>query len=84
MLTQLVEQGPELFTYRSFKDPQGKLLLDGTIDVTERAIVWCGKIRYRQMRGAKTKRSLKDFLHLNALLWEHKLSGEPSFGWAPY
>jgi len=26
------------------------------------------------MRRAKSKRSLRDFLHLNALMWEHKLS----------
>jgi len=33
------------------------------------------------MRGAKSKRSLKDFLHLNALLWECKLSGKDAFNW---
>jgi len=31
------------------------------------------------MRGAKSKRSLKDFLHLNALSRECKLSGKDAF-----
>jgi len=29
--------------------------------------------------GGKSKRDLKDFLHLNALLWERKLSGKDAF-----
>ena len=82
MLTDLVERGLQLFTYRRFKDAQGRLLLDGTNNATERAIGWCGKIRYRQMRGAKNTPSLRDFLHLNAFLWERKLSGQATFNWA--
>lgn len=81
MLTELVDHGLKLFTYSSYKDKDGRHLLDGTNNVTERAIGWNGKIRYRQTRGAKSKASLKDFLHLNALLWEHKLSGEAAFNW---
>ena len=79
LLTQLVEHGPNLFTYRSFRDSEGRVLLDGTNNACERAIGWCGKIRYRQMRGAKSKRSLKDFLYVNTLLWEHKLAGKGPF-----
>lgn len=81
MLTDLLEHAPNLFTYRAFTDKDGKPLLDGTNNVTERAIGWCGKIRYRQMRGAKSKRSLRDFLHLNALIWDHKLSKQTTFNW---
>jgi len=79
VLGELVEHGPDLFTYRNFKDSEGRLLLDGTNNACERAIGWCGKIRYRQMRGAKSRRSLKDFLYLNAFLWRHKLTGQGPF-----
>jgi len=47
MLTDLLEHGPNLFTCRAFTGKNAKPLLDGTNNVTERAIGWCGKVRYR-------------------------------------
>ena len=43
---------------------------DGTNNTTERLIGLCGKIRYKQMRGFKSKESLNRFLKLNAYLQE--------------
>ena len=43
---------------------------DGTNNTTERLIGLCGKIRYRQMRGFKSKQSLNRFLKLTAYLQE--------------
>lgn len=43
---------------------------DGTNNTTERVIGLCGKIRYKQMRGFKSKESLNRFLKLNAYLQE--------------
>jgi len=43
---------------------------DGTNNTTERLIGLCGKIRYRQMRGFKSRKSLNRFLKLNAYLQE--------------
>ena len=45
-------------------------------------IGWTGKIRYRLMRGAKSRPSLLDFLYLNALHREQKLAGKTTFQWA--
>lgn len=44
---------------------------NGTNNTTERLIGLCGKIRYKQMRGFKSKESLNRFLKLNAYLQEH-------------
>jgi len=76
-----VDYGLHLFTYRSLKDEKGRLMLDGTNNATERSIGWSGKIRYRLMRGAKSRPSLLDFLHLNALLRNHQLDGHTHFNW---
>ena len=43
---------------------------DGTNNTTERLIGLCGKIRYRQMRGSKSKQSLNRLLKLTAYLQE--------------
>jgi len=43
---------------------------DGTNNTTERLIGLCGKIRYKQMRGFKSKESLNRFLKLNTYLQE--------------
>lgn len=43
---------------------------DGTNNTTERLIGLCGKIRYRQMRGFKSRESLNRFLKLNTYLQE--------------
>jgi len=83
MLVDLVEQGLKLFTCRTYRDKDAKLLLDGTNNVTEQAIGWSGKIRHRQMRGANSRRGFEDFLDLNAFLWEGKFSGAPTFHWGP-
>ena len=45
---------------------------DGTNNTTERLIGLCGKIRYKQMRGFKSKQSLNRFLKLNAYLQQHR------------
>jgi len=81
MLTELVDYGLNLFTYRTLKDEKGRLMLDGTNNATERSIGWTGKVRYRLMRGAKSRHSLGDFLHLNALLRNHQLDGHTHFNW---
>ena len=57
VLSELVEHGADLLTYCNFKDSEGRLLLDGTNNACERAIGWCGRIQYRQMRGAKSRRT---------------------------
>ena len=79
MLTELVDYGLQLFTYRSVKDEKGRLMLDGTNNAAERSIGWTGKVRYRLMRGVKSGRSLLDFLHLNAVLRNHQLDGHTHF-----
>lgn len=43
---------------------------DGTNNTTERLIGLRGKIRYRQMRGSKSKQSLNRFLKLTAYFQE--------------
>jgi hypothetical protein len=41
----------------------------------QRAIGWGGKMRYELLRGAKSRKGLKAFLYLNAVLWAAKLPG---------
>ncbi len=43
---------------------------DGTNNTTGRLIGLCGKIRYKQMSGFKSKESLNRFLKLNTYLQE--------------
>lgn len=69
LLTKLVDYGANLFSHREFKDG----LLDGTNNVTERAIGLDGKVRYRAMRGAKSRRSLRRVLNLHAYMRGHRL-----------
>jgi len=76
LLTELVEYGLNLFTFRRIKDRQGRHLLDGTNNVCERAIGLDGKIRYRMMRGAKSRRALRRFLNLSAYIREKRLEGK--------
>ena len=52
-----------------FRTPAGKGL-DGTNNVTERAIGRCGKIRYKSMRGYKSRVSWKRTMELFAWLGE--------------
>ena len=77
LLSDIVEYGPDLFTYRPFRNKEGKYLLDGTNNVTERAIGLDGKIRYRAMRGAKSKRSLRRVINLHAFIRSQRMAGTP-------
>lgn len=52
-----------------FRTPQGQGL-DGTNNVTERAIGRCGKIRYKLMRGYKSQESWRRTMALFAWLGE--------------
>ena len=79
LLTELAENGMTLFTHRLYADAQGELLLDGTNNVAERAIGWCGKVRYKLMRGMESRASLEDFLHLNAHMRNHQIEGAQTF-----
>jgi transposase-like protein len=79
LLTELAEGGEALFVHRKYTDSRGRPLLDGTNNVTERAIGWCGKVRYKLMRGMKSRGSLKDFLHLNAHMRNAQIHGARSF-----
>lgn len=48
---------PRLTFYRSWKDEDGNVILDGTNNDCERAIGWWIKERYRSMRGYKQTQS---------------------------
>jgi len=64
MLTlRLWQRADELALYK-------KVGGDGTNNTTERLIGLCGKIRYRQMRGFKSRKSLNRFLKLTTYLQE--------------
>ena len=73
--TELVENGVNLFQYRSFKDKQGKFLLDGTNNASERSIGLTAKIRYRTMRGGKSRRSARRLFNLQVYIRNHQLDG---------
>ena len=46
--------------------------IDGTNNTTERLIGLNGKIRYKSMRGFKSKSSLNNFLQTTSFLWDKK------------
>ena len=46
--------------------------IDGTNNTTERLIGLSGKIRYKSMRGFKSKSSLNNFLQTPSFLWDKK------------
>jgi transposase-like protein len=73
LLNELTEYGYDLFSYRRYKDPKGNYLLDGTNNVTERAIGLDGKIRYRAMRGANSKTSLRTVLYLQSFIRSQRI-----------
>ncbi len=82
LATDLVENGVKLFQYRSFKDKDGAYLLDGTNNASERAIGLTGKIRYRIMRGGKSRLSARRLINLHACIRNVQLDGAHSFDMA--
>jgi transposase-like protein len=76
LLTDLVERGDRLFTHNGCRADGGRYRLDGTNNVTERAIGLDGKWRYRSMRGAKSKKALRNVLNLHAYIRQQRLAGD--------
>jgi transposase-like protein len=66
---------PRLTFYRTWKDPQGHPILDGTNNADERAIGWWVKERYRTMRGYKRDRSALNVSRLIAYCGNHLSEG---------
>jgi len=66
---------PRLTFYRTWKDRDGKPILDGTNNSTERAIGWWVKERYRTMRGYKRERSALNVSRLIAYCGNHLSQG---------
>ena len=66
---------PRLTFYRSWKDPTGREILDGTNNATERAIGWWIKERYRSMRSYKRTQSALNVSRLIAHCGNHLASG---------
>jgi transposase-like protein len=66
---------PRLTFYRTWKDRNGKPILDGTNNADERAIGWWVKERYRSMRGYKRKRSALNLSRLIAHCGNHLSQG---------
>lgn len=66
---------PRLTYYRLWLDPEGKQILDGTNNATERAIGWWLKERYRTMRGYKRQRSALNVSRLIAYCGNHLSKG---------
>jgi hypothetical protein len=57
---------PRLTYYRTWKDEDGKPILDGTNNANERAIGWWVKERYRTMRSYKREQSVLNVSRLIA------------------
>jgi transposase-like protein len=66
---------PRLTFYRTWKDTQGHLILDGTNNADERAIGWWVKERYRTMRGYKRQQSVLNLSRLIAYSGNHLTQG---------
>lgn len=66
---------PRLTFYRTWKDPDGVPLLDGTNNADERAIGWWVKERYRTMRGYKREQSVLNVSRLIAYCGNHLAQG---------
>ncbi|MEN4011387.1 MAG: hypothetical protein ROW48_05095 [Bellilinea sp.] len=62
---------PRLTFYRTWKDEQGKHILDGTNNASEHAIGWWVKERYRSMRGYKRQQSMLNVSRLIAHCGNH-------------
>jgi transposase-like protein len=66
---------PRLTFYRTWKDTNGKPILDGTNNANERAIGWWVKERYRTMRGYKREQSALNVSRLIANCGNHLTEG---------
>jgi len=66
---------PRLTFYRTWKDPEGHPILDGTNNADERAIGWWVKERYRSMRGYKRQQSVLNLSRLIAHCGNHLSQG---------
>lgn len=66
---------PRLTYYRTWKDKQGKPILDGSNNASERAIGWWIKERYRSMRGYKQEQSVLSVSRLIAFCGNHLSKG---------
>ena len=66
---------PRLTFYRTWKDHDGKPILDGTNNADERAIGWWVKERYRSMRGYKREQSALNISRLIAFCGNHLAQG---------
>jgi transposase-like protein len=66
---------PRLTFYRTWKDPQGQPILDGTNNADERTIGWWVKERYRSMRGYKRQQSALNVSRLLAYCGNHLAHG---------
>jgi transposase-like protein len=74
LLTELVERGPQLFSHKRHRAEGGRYRLDGTNNVTERAIGLDGKWRHKTMRGGKSRRALRRTLNLHAHIRQRTLA----------
>jgi transposase-like protein len=66
---------PRLTFYRTWKDENGNVILDGTNNDCERAIGWWIKERYRSMRGYKQAHSALGISRLIAFAGNHLARG---------
>ena len=66
---------PRLTFYRTWKDEDGNLKLDGTNNHCERSIGWWIKERYRSMRGYKRVQSVLNVSRLIAFAGNHLSHG---------
>lgn len=66
---------PRLTFYRTWKDEDGNLILDGTNNACERSIGWWIKERYRSMRGYKRAQSALEISRLIAFAGNHLARG---------
>jgi hypothetical protein len=66
---------PRLTFYRTWKDEDGNLSLDGTNNHCERSIGWWVKERYRPMRGYKREQSALNVSRLIAFAGNHLRRG---------
>jgi hypothetical protein len=66
---------PRLTFYRTWKDENANVILDGTNNPCERAIGWWIKERYRSMRGYKQSQSAFGISRLIAFAGNHLAHG---------
>lgn len=66
---------PRLTFYRTWKDDDGNLILDGTNNHCERSIGWWVKERFRSMRGYKQEQNALNVSRLIAFAGNHLAHG---------